>query len=134
MSSNVVSKVVEQLLNLVKHKGVGWGSGFKIYRRTLQNARLPNINGALITSVPDSARRAGIRSGDVIINFDGVEISDTRSLIRVVGSSEVGKTVFVDIFRDGSIVNVKVKLGRFEEAEASARRNQQNSQIRVIAV
>ena len=135
MSSNVVSKVVEQLIEFGETQR-GW-LGVRIQDMSediAESLGLPDVKGALVTSVPEGpAERAGIRSGDVIVKFNGVEVNDTRSLIRVVGSSEVGKIVSVDIFRDGSIVNVMVKLGRFEEAEASARRNQQNSSIKIIA-
>ncbi|PQM64286.1 MAG: serine protease, partial [Rhodobacteraceae bacterium] len=84
-------------------------------------------------SVPKGpAKDAGIRSGDVILGFDGMDVTDTRALIRIVGSSEVGKVVIINLIRDGKNINVNVKLGRFEEAEANARRSQKSQSIKVI--
>ena len=79
---------------------------------------LENINGALVTDVPEGpARKAGIRSGDVIIEFDGLKINDSSSLVKVVGDSEVGKEVDILIWRD-EIKNVS-KLGRLENVQLS---------------
>ena len=135
MSSNVVSKVVEQLIEFGETQR-GW-LGVRIQdisEDIAESLGLSEIAGALVTSVPNGpAQNAGIKSGDVIVDFDGVNVNDTRSLIRIVGSSKVGKTVIIGIMRDGKKIEIKVKLGRFEEAEASARKQQQNPSIEIIS-
>ena len=55
----------------------------------------------------------------MIMSFDGHEVSDTRQLVRIVGNSEVGKTVRMVVFRDGKTKTLKVTLGRREEAEGA---------------
>lgn len=134
MSSNVVAKVVEQLVEFGETQR-GW-LGVRIQDISQDIAGslgLTDSAGALVTSVPiGPAQEGGIKSGDVIINFDGIDVTDTRSLIRIVGLSEVGKTVAIVLFRDGREIVVKVKLGRFEEAEASAKRDQENETIKII--
>lgn len=62
---------------------------------------------------------AGIKAGDVIMSFDGKEVSDTRSLVKTVGNTQVGKAVRVIVFRDGKTETLKVTLGRREEAEGA---------------
>ena len=135
MSSNVVSKVVEQLIEYGETQR-GW-LGVRIQdisEDIAESLGLSEIAGALVTSVPDGpAQNAGIKSGDVIVDFDGVNVNDTRSLIRIVGASKVGKTVIIGIMRDGKKIEIKVKLGRFEEAEASARKQQENPSIKIIS-
>ena len=135
MSSNVVSKVVEQLIEYGETQR-GW-LGVRIQdisEDIAESLGLSEIAGALVTSVPNGpAQNAGIKSGDVIVDFDGVNVNDTRSLIRIVGSSKVGKTVIIGIMRDGKKIEIKVKLGRFEEAEASARKQQENPSIKIIS-
>ena len=135
MSSNVVSKVVEQLIEYGETQR-GW-LGVRIQdisEDIAESLGLSEIAGALVTSVPNGpARYAGIKSGDVIVDFDGVNVNDTRSLIRIVGSSKVGKTVIIGIMRDGKKIEIKVKLGRFEEAEASARKQQENPSVKIIS-
>ena len=135
MSSNVVSKVVEQLIEYGETQR-GW-LGVRIQdisEDIAESLGLSEVAGALVTSVPDGpAQNAGIKSGDVIVDFDGVNVNDTRSLIRIVGSSKVGKTVIIGIMRDGKKIEIKVKLGRFEEAEASARKQQENPSVKIIS-
>ena len=134
MSSNVVSKVVSQLIEFGETQR-GW-LGVRIQdisEDIAESLGLEDVVGALVTSVPKGpAKDAGIRSGDVILGFDGMDVTDTRSLIRIVGSSEVGKVVVINLVRDGKNINVNVKLGRFEEAEANARRSQESQSIKVI--
>jgi serine protease Do len=79
-------------------------------------------HGALVAKVlPDSpAKAAGFRVGDIIVDFDGRKISDSASLPPIVGSSEVGVFVPVDVIRDRKKIVIKVKLGELpEEASGS---------------
>ena len=78
---------------------------------------LETAAGALVTEVPEGpAADAGIVSGDVIMTFDGKSVADTRSLVRIVGNTEVGRRVDVEIFRDGKVEVIGVNIGRLENA------------------
>jgi len=79
---------------------------------------LDKAKGALVTDVPEGpAAEAGMLAGDVITSFDGKDVADTRSLVREVGNTEVGKSVRVVVFRDGKTTTLDITLGRREEAE-----------------
>jgi serine protease Do len=56
------------------------------------------------------AAKAKFRFNDVIIRFDGKEILDESHLINMVSLSPIGKTVTVDVWRDGKSVKLKVDL------------------------
>jgi serine protease Do len=80
---------------------------------------LAKATGALITDVPEGpAKEAGLLTGDVIMSFDGVEVADTRALVRQVGNSPVGASVRVTVMREGKSQTVKVVLGRREDADS----------------
>lgn len=119
MASNVVSRVVDQLKEFGETRR-GW-LGVRIQDVTDDVAEamgLKNAAGALITDVPDGpAKEAGLLAGDVIVTFDGVDVADTRALVRQVGNTTVGKAVRVVVFREGGTQTVLVTLGRREEAE-----------------
>jgi len=120
MASNVVSKVVGQLQEFGETRR-GW-LGVRIQDVTEDVAEaigLQEVAGALVTDVPEGpAMEAGIESGDVIMSFDGSDVTDTRELVRIVGNSEVGKAVRVVVYRDGKTQTLLITLGRREEAEA----------------
>nr|WP_223162927.1 DegQ family serine endoprotease [Roseivivax sediminis] len=121
MSSNVVTRVVDQLREYGETRR-GW-LGVSIQNVTDDVAEamgLESTTGALVTDVPEGpASEAGIESGDVIVSFDGVDVEDTRALVRQVGNTAVGKTVRVVINRDGQTETFRVTLGRREEADAA---------------
>ncbi|UOA26503.1 Do family serine endopeptidase [Pseudosulfitobacter sp. DSM 107133] len=121
MASNVVARVVKQLQEYGETRR-GW-LGVRIQDVTPDIAEamgLEKTAGALVTSVPDGpAKEAGMKDGDVIVSFAGVDVADTRGLVRQVGNSPVGEAVRVVVFRDGKTVTLKVTLGRREEAEGA---------------
>jgi serine protease Do len=123
MSSAVVSNVVDQLKEFGETRR-GW-LGVRIQDVTPDMVDaiegLDLARGALVTDVPPGpAENAGMLAGDVILNFDGIEIEDTRELVRIVGNSPVGKEVPVSVLRDGDMAPLTVVLGRRETSEAVA--------------
>ena len=121
MASNVVSRVVDQLKEYGETRR-GW-LGVRIQDVTDDVAEamgLDSASGALITDVPDGpAKEAGLLSGDIILTFDGVDVEDTRALVRQVGNTAIGKAVRVVVYRDDGTKTLLVTLGRREEAETA---------------
>nr|WP_242601342.1 DegQ family serine endoprotease [Pseudaestuariivita atlantica] len=119
MASNVVTRVIDQLKEYGETRR-GWlGVSIQDVTDDMVEAidGLDEARGAMVSNVPDGpAKDAGILTGDVILTFDGVDVEDTRGLVRTVGNSPVGKTVRVTILRNGQTETVKVTLGRREEA------------------
>ncbi len=122
MASNVVTKVVDQLQEFGETRR-GW-LGVRIQdvsEDVAEALELSSAAGALVTDVPEGpGKEAGIEAGDVIRVFDGNMVKDTRELVRIVGNTDVGKAVDVDIIREGEEITLAVTLGRREEAEATA--------------
>ncbi|MGH1423586.1 MAG: Do family serine endopeptidase, partial [Pseudooceanicola sp.] len=119
MASNVVKRVVAQLKEFGETRR-GW-LGVRIQDVTPDMAEamdLAEARGALVTDVPEGpSKDAGMKAGDVILQFDGRDVDDTRGLVRQVGNTDVGKTVRVVVWREGSEEVLKVTLGRREKAE-----------------
>ncbi|WP_417720042.1 DegQ family serine endoprotease [Salipiger sp.] len=119
MASNVVTKVVDQLKQFGETRR-GW-LGVRIQDVTedmVESLGLVSAKGALVSDVPEGpAKESGMQAGDVIVSFDGKDVDDTRQLVRIVGNTEVGKSVRVIVNRDGKSETLLVTLGRREEAE-----------------
>ncbi len=122
MASNVVTRVVDQLQEFGETRR-GW-LGVRIQDVTEDVADamgLASASGALITDVPEGpAKEAGLLTGDVIMSFDGVEVEDTRGLVRQVGNSPVGASVRVTVMREGKSQTILVTLGRREDANGES--------------
>jgi serine protease Do len=86
---------------------------------------LPNTSGAVISSVtPDSpADRAGLRRGDVIVEYNGRPVSDSDSLVNMVVATKPGTTVPVTVYRDNQRKTLNITPGELDlEAEANGGR------------
>jgi len=75
--------------------------------------------GALVGQViPDSpADKAGLKSGDVIIEYNGKEVSQMSMLPALVANTEVGTKAKLVLIRDGKKQNLTVEIGRLEDEE-----------------
>ncbi len=78
--------------------------------------------GALVSSVEKGgpAAKAGLREGDVILNFDGQAIDSAGQLPAAVAASDPGKAVALQVWRDRATREVSVELGQTTEGEKVA--------------
>ncbi|TWT43078.1 Periplasmic pH-dependent serine endoprotease DegQ precursor [Thalassoglobus neptunius] len=112
--SNLVQFIVTQLLEFGRvrrgYLGVELDEDF-----TLEEARelsLDRITGARVVRVLEStpAANAGLRTNDVIIDFDGIEVQDENDLINRVSLTPVNKQVRMVILRNGQPRTLSVIL------------------------
>jgi len=71
---------------------------------------LKDHNGALVADVTPNgpAAKAGLKSGDVILKFDGKDVNEFARLPRIVSETAINKEVEVDLLRDGKKLAIKV--------------------------
>ena len=110
--------MAKAILGDLKEKGKvtrGW-LGVMIQRITpeLQESfKLKNASGALVSDlVPNGpADLGGMKRGDVITRFDGVEIASMETLPKQVASIKPGKSVTVEVIREGKsrILDIKIE-------------------------
>jgi len=75
---------------------------------------LEDASGALVAQVtPDSpAAKAGLKQGDVILEYAGQPIDELRALTRAVGDTDPGTEAKVVVWRDGSEQSLEVAIGQ----------------------
>ena len=118
--SNSARQVIDQLIEFGETKR-GW-LGVRIQDVTQEIAdveKLDKPRGALVASVAENSPsdKAGIKSGDIILEFNGEKINQMKELPAIVARTRVGKNVVVKIWRDQKELTKNVVLGRLETSE-----------------
>jgi len=115
--ANSAKKVIDQLIEFGETKR-GWlGVRIQIVTKEISDVeKLDRPRGALVASVAENSPsdKAGIKAGDIILEFNGVLINEMKELPKIVAQTEVGKTVEVKVWRNGKEISKKIKLGRLE--------------------
>ena len=118
--ANAASNVIDQLIKFGETKR-GW-LGVRIQEVSKEIAEVEKLKkpeGALVASVGKNspAEKAGIKAGDIILEFDGKRINTMKKLPNVVAATEVGKSVELKIWRNKKLISKRLTLGRLETSE-----------------
>ncbi|MBF0371355.1 MAG: DegQ family serine endoprotease [Magnetococcales bacterium] len=123
---NMAKSVVSQLKDTGRVTR-GW-LGVSIQGVTAELARalgLDEPRGALIAqAVKDGpAKKAGLKAGDVILEFNGRRINKMRDLPAIVAATPVDQSVPVKILRNGDEETIRVKIAEMPREETVLARN-----------
>ena len=119
--------LVKNLIPELETKGSvtrGW-LGVSVQPVTPDLARsfgLDKQRGALVGDVmaQGPAAKAGIKRGDVIVSYDNKEVEQSSMLPALVAATPVGKTVLVEIIRNGKSQTLSVAISKLNESTAAA--------------
>jgi serine protease Do len=72
----------------------------------------PEPGGAIVVGLkPDSiAAKAGVKQADIILTFNGQNVTDVRALARATGMSPIGKDAPMQVWRNGQTVTLSVPV------------------------
>ncbi|MBT1074420.1 DegQ family serine endoprotease [Geobacter grbiciae] len=123
----IPSGVAKMVLKQLQEKGKvvrGW-LGVTIQTVTPDLAAsfgLKEAKGALVSDVMEGgpAAKGGIRRGDIVLSFDGKNVTDSMELPRIVAETPVGKEVDVTVLREGKEVHCKVRVEELTEQRITA--------------
>ena len=129
--SNSAQLVIDQLIEFGETKR-GW-LGVRIQDVTKEIAEVEKLDeprGALVASVAEDSPsdKAGIKAGDIILEFNGVKINQMKELPAIVAKTKVGKTVKVKVWRNKRELTKNVLLGRLETSDDFKVSEKQESQ------
>ena len=103
--SNLVRTVMDQLLTKGKversYLGIHLDDDFDL--EDARKSGLDRVRGALVREVyaETPAARAGLKSGDVVLKFRGIDVFDHDHLIHLVSLTPVGTRAVMEILREG---------------------------------
>lgn len=121
LSFAIPSKVVTNIVEQLRENGQvvrGWlGVGIQNVDRTLaESFDLDRPRGALVAQVGEGspAERAGIQSGDIIVEVDDESIDVSADLPHVIGLMSPGSTASLTLIREGDEERLLVEIGALE--------------------
>ena len=89
----------------------------KVTTELAETFKLSDTHGALVNDIVPSgpADRSGLKRGDIIVKFNGKEILSVENLPKQVAAVEPGKSVKVEVIRDGNKKSLDVTLDKMQE-------------------
>ncbi len=114
--SNMARTVMETLIRTGKVRRGQLGITVqKVTSEIASTLKLREAKGVLVADVlaGSAADRAGMRKGDIITAFNGVEVNDANTFRNRVASTAPGTEVTLTILRDGREQQVRATLGEF---------------------
>lgn len=84
----------------------------RIAEADIKDLGLPNTNGAVISTVTSGgpASKAGIKVGDIVTEFNGKSVVDSKALIDMVVHTTPGTTVPVKVVRGGKTMPLNITI------------------------
>lgn len=115
---NLAKWVIAQLKNTGEVKR-GW-LGIKIQPNSPEIAvslGLSSEKGVLVSGLNENspAQKAGIKAGDIILDFDGHIIDNTKNLSRLAAETPIGKEVSLTLWRDKKELKLPVLIEQMPE-------------------
>jgi serine protease Do len=112
--SNVAQRVYERLRDAGKFER-GW-LGVELAQVPEEAVEGGNllVRGAMVRKLVEPyspAALAGLAIGDIIVRFEGSEVSDEGALMRMVGNWPAGQTACLDVLRHGRHQAINVEIG-----------------------
>jgi serine protease Do len=82
-----------------------------------------SASGVIVSDVSEDspAESAGLRSGDVVVGYQGTPVEDSAALQRLVSATAVGTTVKMTVMREGKELQVLVKIAEQPDTVKVAR-------------
>jgi serine protease Do len=124
LSFAIPVEVVVDVYQQLKDKGVvvrGWLGVLiqDVTRDLAESFGMDRPRGALVAKVlPDGpATEAGIQPGDIIVEFNGKQVSTSSDLPPMVGNAKVGDRVPVKVIRNGNSISLEMTIGELPKEE-----------------
>ena len=125
--SNMTKNVMGQLMGKGKvQRGLLGVSIQPVTTDLASSLGLKEARGVIVNSVSSggAAEKAGIKTGDVILQFNGKDVNDSNELRNQVAAIEPGTEVTLTILRDGQRQQVKARLGTLTPESAQSTEEQ----------
>lgn len=112
--SNLARRIVSDLNQYgeVRRGSIGYIEIAPVSTFVADELGVPNASGVLIQAMrrDTSAYRAGLRPGDVIVAFNGIDVIDSGQLSRQIQDTAIGSTATVSVIRSGNRIELDILI------------------------
>ena len=122
--SQTAKLIVEQIISFGQAKRGRLGVQIQdLTEEFSESLGYDSTEGAFVASVePNSpAALSNIQAGDIIIEFNNQKITSFKDLPKVVAETPIDSEVIVKVWRNGEIIDIKVRVGELEEGRKLAK-------------
>ena len=110
VASHLARKIMGDLQQYGRvHRGTLRGIAIdRVTPRAAQRLGASDTRGAIVADVDQ--RGAAFQRLDIILTFNGMDVTDPLHLVRLVGDAEIGSTARITVLRDGRRVDLRVPV------------------------
>ncbi|MDK8464685.1 DegQ family serine endoprotease [Marinobacter sp. SS13-12] len=89
----------------------------EVNRDLAESFGLKRPRGALVAEVMSGspAEKAGLRAGDIVLEYDGEDVTLSSDLPPMVGRTPIGETASLEVMREGKQITLDVEIGKLPE-------------------
>jgi serine protease Do len=124
--SNLARRIVADLMKFgeVQRGSIGYLRVERLTDRLAAEVKAPSTQGALVSRMMRDSESydAGLRPGDVIVEFNGQPVEDPSQFFRLVADAKVGATASVTAIRNGREMEFKLPIVSSSQAPTRIRR------------
>jgi serine protease Do len=114
--SNLARRVVSDLqkYHQVRRGTIGYVEIMPMTTQLAAELNAPDTRGVVVRTLRRNspAAVAGLRPGDIILTFNGREVSDGSELSRAIQDSAIGSTATFGVMRDGKRMDLKIPISQ----------------------
>jgi Do/DeqQ family serine protease len=111
--SNLARHIVDDLARYgeVRRGSIGYLEVAPLTTHIAKQLGAPSADGVVVMDLGrGAASRAGIQQYDIIVAVNGMRISDTATLLKVISDAPIGSTATIDVVREGRQQSIKVQV------------------------
>lgn len=120
--ANLVKQITQEIIKDGKATHVALGITITTGTATADNVTRAGAEVKSVTSGSPAAK-AGVKSGDVIVGFNGNEVNNTYSLLGFVRAEALGATAKLTVIRDGKTIELDVTFDQEESTVTGSNRS-----------
>lgn len=116
--SNIARQTVDQLVKYGKTRRGHLGIRIQGLNEDMAESQGLKDTGVIVGSVIEGGPSVGkLEIGDIILEFEGKKVNESYVLSRMVGETEIGKSITLKVWRKGKAVEVKIKVEEMPESK-----------------